>query len=59
MLQEQGDRSGVAQALEEARPLYQGAETLEALRWHRHLARNLLAIGGDTSEAAEHLRPPR
>lgn len=56
VLQDQGDGSGVAQALQEARPVYEGAQTLEALRWHRHLARNMLDTGGDTSQAAEHLR---
>lgn len=55
VLTELGDHAAVTAVLEEARPLYEGETTLEALRWHRHVARNLIASGGDATVAAQHL----
>lgn len=55
VLNELGDHAAVAAALNEARPLYEDKTTLEALRWHRHVARNLIATGGDATVAAQHL----
>ncbi|MEU4565110.1 CHAT domain-containing protein [Micromonospora sp. NPDC023956] len=53
--QTRGDTAAVAATLEEARPYYERVDTLEALRWHRHVARNLLASGADGATAAGHL----
>lgn len=55
VLQTLEDRVGVARDLEEARPFYEQASTLEALRWRRHMARYLISIGNAPVEAAEHL----
>ncbi|BCL17283.1 CHAT domain-containing protein [Micromonospora sagamiensis] len=55
VLQSLGDTAAVAATLEEARPYYERADTLEALRWHRHVARNLIASGGDGATVAGHL----
>ena len=54
--QEMGDVAAVRASLEEARPLYEHAESLEAVRWHRHLARLLLTSGEDPDAARQHLR---
>ncbi|MEU8187678.1 CHAT domain-containing protein [Micromonospora carbonacea] len=55
VLQSLGDPAAVAATLREAQPYYEGAETLEALRWHRHMARNLITSHGDPATIAGHL----
>lgn len=55
VLEEVGDHDGVAAVLEEIRPYYAESETLEAVRWHRHVARHLIHAGGDEVIAARHL----
>ncbi|MGI8335206.1 CHAT domain-containing protein [Actinomadura scrupuli] len=52
--QELGDHDAVERILEQARPLYADATGVEALRWHRHMARRLIEAG-DGSGAALHL----
>lgn len=51
-----GDHDGVRRTLEAAARHYAHATGLEALRWHRHMARHLIETGGDPSRAARHLR---
>ncbi|WP_285788721.1 CHAT domain-containing protein [Micromonospora sp. NBRC 101691] len=55
VLQSRGDMAAVAATLKETRSYYEGADTLEALRWHRHVARALIVSGGDGATAARHL----
>lgn len=55
VLNDLGDQPAVAATLEAARPLYENQTTLEALRWHRHVARNLIATKEDPAAAAQHL----
>jgi hypothetical protein len=55
VLNDLGDQPAVATTLETARPLYENQTTLEALRWHRHVARNLIATRKDPAAAAQHL----
>lgn len=55
VLNELGDQSAVASTLADAGSLYENQTTLEALRWHRHVARNLIATGKNPAEAARHL----
>ncbi|NRN71396.1 Tetratricopeptide repeat-containing protein [Kibdelosporangium sp. 4NS15] len=55
VLNELGDQVAVASTLEDARALYENQKTLEALRWHRHVARKLIATGRDPAAAARHL----
>lgn len=55
VLQDIGDHAGVAAALEALRPHYAESGTLEAARWHRHVARHLISTGGDPELAARHL----
>jgi tetratricopeptide (TPR) repeat protein len=55
VLNELGDQTAVASTLEDARALYENQTTLEALRWHRHVARNLIATGRNPAAAARHL----
>ncbi|MEU8086573.1 CHAT domain-containing protein [Micromonospora sp. NPDC049101] len=55
VLQSRGDTTAVAATLREAQPYYEGAETLEALRWHRHVARNLIGSNGDPATIVGHL----
>ncbi|MFI6823262.1 CHAT domain-containing protein [Micromonospora sp. NPDC050187] len=55
VLQSLGDTAAVAATLEETRSYYERVDTLEALRWHRHVARTLIASGGDGVTAAGHL----
>jgi tetratricopeptide (TPR) repeat protein len=50
-----GDFEGAAAAARRAARVYGGDDSLEALRWRRHLARSLLAADGDQREAAVHL----
>jgi tetratricopeptide (TPR) repeat protein len=56
VLQDLGYTEGVTETLERLRPIYEHADSLEALRWHRHVARNLIEIGADQELAAGHLR---
>lgn len=55
VLNELGDQPAVAATLEAARRLYENRTTLEALRWHRHVARNLITTTKDPLAAAQHL----
>lgn len=55
VLNELGDQSAVASTLGDAGVLYENQTSLEALRWHRHVARNLIATGKNPAEAARHL----
>ncbi|MFL6122597.1 hypothetical protein [Actinophytocola sp.] len=55
VLNDLGDQPAVAATLEAARPLYENQTTLEALRWHRHVARTLIATRKDAAAAAQHL----
>lgn len=50
-----GDFAGAAATARRAGQERQDDDSLEALRWRRHLARALLASGGDQREAAAHL----
>ncbi|WP_217207013.1 CHAT domain-containing protein [Streptomyces sp. AC550_RSS872] len=50
-----GDFAGAAATARRAGQGQQDDGSLEALRWRRHLARALLASGGDQREAAAHL----
>ncbi|MFF1322490.1 CHAT domain-containing protein [Streptomyces chartreusis] len=50
-----GDFEGAAATARRAGRVRQDDESLEALRWRRHLARALLASGGDQREAAAQL----
>ncbi|MEV4847925.1 CHAT domain-containing protein [Micromonospora matsumotoense] len=55
VLQTSGDIAAVTATLAQARPYYEHAETLEALRWHRHMARALIASNGSPGVIAGHL----
>ncbi|CRK57681.1 hypothetical protein [Alloactinosynnema sp. L-07] len=55
VLQELGDHNGVSDTLAAAAFRYLDDSGLEALRWRRHLARNLLDLGQDPHAAAAHL----
>lgn len=50
-----GDFVGAQATARRAGQVQEGDDTLEALRWRRHLARALLASGGDQGEAAAQL----
>ncbi|WP_433795616.1 tetratricopeptide repeat protein [Actinoplanes sp. CA-252034] len=55
VLEELGDHDGVAVALAEVEAYYASSTTLESVRWHRHVARNLIHREGDPTAAAGHL----
>jgi tetratricopeptide (TPR) repeat protein len=55
VLNDLGDQPAVAATLEAACPLYENQTTLEALRWHRHVARNLITTRKNPTVAAQHL----
>jgi hypothetical protein len=55
VLEELGEDDEVAATLAEVRPYYAESTTLEATRWHRYVARNLIRRGGDHLVAARHL----
>jgi tetratricopeptide (TPR) repeat protein len=60
VLHDLGDQVQVRNALEQARPFFEHASTLEALRWHTHMARMLVNRGeelapADAARAIQHL----
>ncbi|MEV6804749.1 CHAT domain-containing protein [Streptomyces sp. NPDC051132] len=55
VLEAMGDGAGADEALEQARRHHEGARTLEAARWHRHMGRRLIMSDGDMGRAAAHL----
>ncbi len=55
VLNDLGGQPAVAATLEAARRLYENRTTLEALRWHRHMARNLITTRTNPTEAGLHL----
>lgn len=55
VLQEMGMNEQVRDLLARAEPHFDGVHSVEAMRYHRHRARNLIALGEDDEHAARHL----